>query len=1469
MARTAIVGLACLFPGARDLASFWSNIVQGVDAITDVPPGRWDASYYDAASSAVDRFYCKRGGFVDRDASFDPLAFGIAPNTVDSIEPDQLLTLKIGFEALRDAGLDRRPFRRDRTGVIIGRGNYISAGVLRLEQHVRLLPQILQTLQDLFPDLPETALAATRDRLRQQLTHYGPDVAAGLIPNLIASRLANRLDLHGPAFTVDAACASAIVALEQACASLERRETDVMLVGGAHLTHDLTFWATFCQLGALSRRGVSSPLSSDADGILAGEGIGMAVIRRLEDALAAGDRIYAVIEGIGTSSDGRASSLVAPASSGQLIALEKAWSHVDFNRDAPGLVETHGTATPTGDQVELETLARFFGEHGEGKRPVAGSVKSMIGHAMPASGMASLIKTALSIYHGVLPPTLHCEKPHPLLAKTRFRAIGQAEEWPQAREERIAALNAFGFGGVNGHVVLRGLPENRMSAGAGRKPTVLPPVLLLAAETPELLLARLDRGERDASPGKAPCRLAIIEPNERKISLARKAIASGKPWHGRQQIWYSPRGLIGSGGKIAFVFPGVDSSFAPNAAALADNFGLKLPPCCHPLDPAKELAKVVRGVLGFNLLMFDIACRLSIRADAMAGHSIGEWTASAASGLVDRTEGEASFAGVDWEHVDFPDRPYLAASCDAARLTELLAGIEPIILTHENCPHQAIVCGDRAAIEAGLARLREARVFCQVLPMVSGFHSPWFEPSTGPFREMVAGLALKEPTVPLWSVATAAPFPAGEAERREAMFRQLLEPVRFHALTEALYEDGCRVFVQLGTGSLTNFINDNLSDRPHHAIESHSEKRGGMEQLQYLSAALWVEGAEFDTGLLAAQPEAETAAMPEAATGRQLALGVPLLRVSEPLDRALLPASMRTSALAEMPPVAANDAVGRLLQDTLADIERAGREVLEVWQQHRRGARPGAGLASPNLNVSVQKLLDIEKTIACVDDHAFHFEREGWPILADRRPVVPLTMEVLLVREAIEGVLAERGFGHLKVVEAAKIEAFNWLDVASPVTVDITIRSAGEFVFDTEIVGYFSARLLVAERYPGADAAPAPAVPLVNPRPTHVSAERLYAERWMFHGPAYQGIRRFESIGDNGIDGELEVPSGTGALLDNMGQLAGYWVMEQPDNCLAMPIGVDRIRFFGPDPRQGEKLKAEVRIFRIDEQSCVSDHVLSDADGRVRITIDGWKTRRFPMDQEVFRRSREVDTTDLSQFIPPNVAMFEERHSSVLVRDHFSWCYLTAVERESYATLAPRRRRQWLNGRIAAKDAVRGYLRHNHGVTSVYPKELRIENGSAGEPYVRPNVTETVPDTLHVSLSHKDRIAVAIVGERPVGIDIERIEPRTQGFADITFSQQEQALLAGEDFDVACTRGWVAKEAIAKAHGTGLQGRLGDFLIDARDGDCLRVNGRWVVTHRLDDYIVGWLLDVFDDATTRGLETPPDFLPTSLQARIA
>ncbi|MBK8726037.1 MAG: polyketide synthase [Holophagaceae bacterium] len=310
-------------------------------------------------------------------------------------------------------------------------------------------------------------LAQIKREFQAQCGVYGPDTAIGLVPNLLASRIANRLDLQGSAYTLDAACASALVAVDHACRELADGRSDLSLAGGVHLCHDLVFWSVFCQLGALSRTQAIRPFDRRADGLLMGEGIGMTVLKRLADARRDGDRIYAVIRGTGVASDGRDLSLMLPRVDGQVLALTRAWQMAGLEPGTVGLVEAHGTATPAGDAAELETLRRVFGPSQPGaERAVLGSVKSMIGHTMPAAGAAGLIKAALAAYHGVRPPSLHCEEPNPAIEATRFRVLAQAEPWEAGH--RRAAVNAFGFGGINAHVVLEAHPEGRASRPESR-----------------------------------------------------------------------------------------------------------------------------------------------------------------------------------------------------------------------------------------------------------------------------------------------------------------------------------------------------------------------------------------------------------------------------------------------------------------------------------------------------------------------------------------------------------------------------------------------------------------------------------------------------------------------------------------------------------------------------------------------------------------------------------------------------------------------------------------------------------------------------------------------------------------------------------------------------------------------------------------------------------------------------------------
>lgn len=1461
----AIIGMACIYPGAPNLKRYWDNIVNGVDAISEVPEQRWTAAFYDPDSTEIDRFYCRRGGFVDEYVDFDPLKYGVMPKAAGSADPDQLLSLRVGVEALGDAGYSSRDFPRDKTGVIIGRGNYLSAGTLRLEQHVRLVQQTLQTLQDLIPDISVEQLQKIREQIKSKLDYYGPDVAVGMIPNLVASRLANRLDLHGPAYTVDAACASSLIAVEQACESLRSHQSDMMLAGGLHFTHDLTFWATFCQLGALSRSQVVRPFAAEADGILAGEGIGMLVLKRLHDAERDDDRIYAVINGVASASDGRSSSLLAPSVEGQLIALRRAWHQTDLDRDHLGLIEAHGTGTPAGDQAELQTLKKFFGEwQHSGERPVLGSVKSMIGHTMPAAGVAGIIKAALAVYHGVLPPTLHCENPHSMLAETRFRVLQAEEAWPKEDSRRIAAVNAFGFGGINAHVVLS-RHQGRHGA-ASERAVALPRVVTIAADSQEELLDCLQRQHWDQQVGAGAWRVAIIDPTEKRIELAIKVVGKGVAWHGRNQIYFSRDGMIAAGGKVAFMFPGVDSSFEPQAEDVAAYFHLPLSEFCSKADPAEALFRVVLGLNKFNHLMSNALSRLRIKADGMAGHSIGEFSAMSAGGMLSQARVYAVMSVLEQDpaSLQVPDVIFLAAACGVETAQAAIEGLVDICVSHDNCPHQVILCGKAGSIEKAAQRLLDANVLSQKLPFVSGFHSPMFAGHMQQYRDFYAETDLHEPNVPVWSATSGELFPESMQEKKRLALEHLLQPVRFRQLVENMYADGFRAFIQVGTGSLVGFIDDTLKNRDHLCISANVPKRSGMEQLCHLVAALWVEGAELDLSLLGFDGEAKYT--PDISTSSiKLRLGVPLVKLDHTLQ-------IQSSLAAQMgglqQPSASNDPLQAMFNQTLTSIQQAGLEVQALWRERLRIQRGASGrnvvAPVPVVPVAmvptvaaqpvapfkrvVSQRLDVTSNIPYVMDHELYPQRSGWPVVADRHPVVPLTMEIMLIREAIEACLP--GF---VVIRFKEVHAFNWLVVDKPTDIDIRLQMKQYPEIEVGIEGYMKAKAVIDTHYPAPTSrfesqrsgvferrTQHRTVQFENQRATSIDAKDLYEDRWMFHGPAYQGITQLGPIADNGICGHIKVAPGKGALLDNMGQLAGYWVMEQDSDCLAMPISVDKISFYGPDPEVGSGFDCQIWVRHLDGVSCVTDQQLVNDHGQVVISMEGWQTRRYQMDRDFFMQTKQVQQKLVSESLDDGVVLFHDHYDTAIVRDYLAKRFLNRPEMAEYEATSPRRRRQWLNGRVAVKDAVRKYLWNKHGRFDLFPKELLVSNNAQGQPLVDPHVVRCFSEQLHVSIAHKDLLALAMAAEKPVGVDIEKIEARTDDFVALVMAADEIALLPLESRDEWVTRCWVAKEALAKCMGTGLEGRPKQFCIKEIDGQNLRVNEQWIATRKKGDYIIGW-----------------------------
>jgi len=917
----AIVGLAGCYAGARDVRAYWQNILDKVDAVADAP-AEWIGPYLDPehATQRNDRIYTARGGFLRDLAEVDPAEFGVMPSMADGGEPDHLLALKHARDALADAGYLTRPFNRQRAGVVLGRGTYANRGGANGLFHGLFVDQAMDIVRSLRPDLTEEDLEDLRAAFKKQLPPYSGEMVGPLTPNVITGMIANRLDLMGPNYLVDAACASSLIAVNQAVQELVSGRCDLMLTGGVHAHVPPQLYIQFCQINALAH-GLLRPFSKGSDGTLLGEGVGVMVLKRLADAEADGDRIYAVIKGIGTSSDGKAKGLLTPRLEGEVLALKRAYESSGIDPATIGLIEAHGTGTPIGDATEIQALSTVFGPRsGELPTIALGTVKSMISHCLPASGAAAMIKTALALHHKVLPPTL-CEEPDPALEleRTPFYLNTETRPWIHGGPHpRRAGVNAFGFGGINAHVIL----EEYRRPQRARGPSLLAvpgreELVALSAESAPALIETLERLaarlRQNAPPSLAEVakaaaaqahggshRLALVCESEADLltkldqALAKlKAAASPAPFKTRSGIYY---GHGNAPGRLCFLFPGEGSQYPNMLADLAIHF----PPLREWFDfveenaaatsprapvlfpPPTALTEEARQALTEKLYDMDVAAELvfaaslglhavledlGFQADAMLGHSTGENTALTVCG-VRRYERREEIA----ESIRSLNRIYRrllesgeivqgvlltvgALRPDARR--RLLEDPAPMRLAMDNCPNQLVLFGSASEARALKEKLTAEGAVCAELPFDRPYHTPLFKPVANAYREHFATLDFGPGKAQLYSACSAAPFPDDPDAIRELAVAQWENPVRFVATVERLYADGVRVFVEVGpSGNLTSFVSDILRDkRDVIAVAVNSRRRPGLQQFHHMLAQLHAAGVAWQPERLYAHRE--------------------------------------------------------------------------------------------------------------------------------------------------------------------------------------------------------------------------------------------------------------------------------------------------------------------------------------------------------------------------------------------------------------------------------------------------------------------------------------------------------------------------------------------------------------------------------------------------------------------------------------
>jgi acyl transferase domain-containing protein/NAD(P)H-dependent flavin oxidoreductase YrpB (nitropropane dioxygenase family) len=895
----AIVGLSCIFPKAGDLDRFWHNILSKTNAIGEVPKERWDADlYFDADRRARDRIYSRWGGFLD-DVTFDPVRYGMPPASVPSVDPLQLVTLEVARRALGDAGYLDRSFDRERTSVVVGTGGGV--GELGLAYGFR--SEIPHFLSKAGRPLDEADKLI--DELGDALPEWTEDSFAGLLLNVAAGRVANRFDLGGTNYVVDAACATSLAAVRLAATELECHSSNVAVAAGADTMQTAFGYLCFSKTQALSPTGQCRTFDDSADGIVISEGVAVAVLKRLDDAVRDGDHIYAVLKAVGASSDGKDKGLTAPRPIGQIRALQRAYEHADVAPATVDLIEAHGTGTVVGDRTEIESLSTFFTSADAPPQSCAlGSVKSMIGHTKCTAGFAGLVKAALALHYKVLPPTIGVTQPNTKanLDASPFYLNTEPRPWFKRTGDspRRAGVSAFGFGGTNFHAVLEeyvadanvpappALKEWPAELFVWRGPSardIATAVESLAAalgSKPDVRLADLAAAvcwEHGRKPGEACLAIAATSLDDlgAKLEIAKPAVTAGSDLVDPRGVYFRMR--ASTTGKVAFVFPGqgsqrvnmlmdlavaipscrevferADEAVAGRLDRSLTNYVFPRPTFDAEQEKAAQVAltntRVAQPALGAaDLAMYGWLSRLGIEPDMACGHSYGELAALSAAGAIAfddliRLSEARGRAIVDGARDELGTMA--AIEGPEPSVCDAIGGVEGVYLANVNTPAQTVIAGTKAGVDEGLRRLAARGISGKSIPVAAAFHSPLIAGAEPIFAAALAECRFAAPRFPVYSNTTAAPHAQDATRMPGALVQHMLRPVRFADQIRAMHGDGARTFIEVGPGRvLTGLISQTLAGTEHDVIPMDQPGRHGLVQLTHALAQIAACGVRF------------------------------------------------------------------------------------------------------------------------------------------------------------------------------------------------------------------------------------------------------------------------------------------------------------------------------------------------------------------------------------------------------------------------------------------------------------------------------------------------------------------------------------------------------------------------------------------------------------------------------------------------
>jgi acyl transferase domain-containing protein/thioesterase domain-containing protein/acyl carrier protein len=864
----AVIGMACRFPGAPNLQAFWQLIAEGRSAASEVPPDRWNAdAFFDASGETPGKMSVRWAAFIDNPDQFDPQFFGITPREAVRMDPQQRLLLEVAWEAMENAGRSAEEFAGTRTGVFIGIGSNDYSKVL-----------------------------VGQDDYYQRIdAHMG----TGNALSIAANRVSYVFDLHGPSAAIDTACSSSSLSIHFAVESLRRGESDAALAGGANLILTPETTIAFSKARMLSPEGVCRPFDSRANGYVRGEGCGLVLLKRLEDAERDGDDILAVLRGTSVNQDGRTSGISAPNSQSQVACIRAALKQANLAPDDIDYIEAHGTGTPLGDPIEMMALGQIFGAADPAARPCyVTSVKANVGHMETVSGVAGLIKTVLLMQHEEILPQANFESlnPHIKLDGTRLAIPTKQIPWPRSKRRRIAGISSFGFGGTNTHLIVEAPPERSLTLDhngdtPGRVESEDQPLHLLKLSAKSEIALHQQAAQLIEYLEKNPAsslsdvcwsantswsefnyRAAVAATDVEQLRQRLAAIADNpaKPTAGVKQATVR---LIGRP-NVAFLFTGQGSQYVGmgrqlyesqpifrkaiekcdailrklwNGQSLVDILYPKTESAGDTNEQIHQTKYTQPALFALEFALAELWASWGVKPDIVLGHSVGEYAAACVAGVMTFEDGLRLIAERArlMQAVKRHGKMAVVFASQERVAAEIKTAGGNIVIAVLNGPENTVISGDSDAVERLAVKFTADGVQTQLLNVSHAFHSPLMDEMLDEFEHIASQIEFKAPQVPLAANLTGALMT--EAPTARYWRDHLRNAVQFVAGMSRIAEAKPAVIIEIGPSASLLGMGRRCEPKLETAwLPSLREKQNDWEVITGSVAEFYVRGGRID-----------------------------------------------------------------------------------------------------------------------------------------------------------------------------------------------------------------------------------------------------------------------------------------------------------------------------------------------------------------------------------------------------------------------------------------------------------------------------------------------------------------------------------------------------------------------------------------------------------------------------------------------